>query len=80
MTNPAFDTLTAANELQEAGFDRRQAEALTRTMAKVQGDLATKSDIDLLKQEIRSLRVIMFTVLLPVQLTTLILVLAPHLP
>jgi hypothetical protein len=52
----AFDTLTYARRLKEAGFSDRQAEALaeaTRDLA-VQ-DFATKSDIAALKADIAAL-------------------------
>ena len=40
MTVAAFDTLAAARDLEAAGMERRQAEAVTG-----HGELATKADI-----------------------------------
>ena len=40
-----FDTLTAARDLEAAGFDRSQAEALAKAIRDGQGELATKADI-----------------------------------
>ena len=42
-------THLAARDLEAAGFDRTQAEALAAAIRNSQGDLATKSDIDMLK-------------------------------
>ncbi|MDD9801340.1 MAG: hypothetical protein OXU53_02080 [Deltaproteobacteria bacterium] len=47
-----FDTLSAANDLQNAGFNREQAEVLSHTMARAHGDLATKADITVVKADI----------------------------
>ena len=42
----AFDTLSAAKELQAAGFEQSQAEAVARTVAKLYTErLATKADL-----------------------------------
>ena len=42
----AFDTLSAAKELQAAGFDQAQAEALASTVVKFYTEhLATKADL-----------------------------------
>ena len=42
----AFDTLTAARDLQAAGFEREQAEAVARTVGKLEAEhLATKPDL-----------------------------------
>jgi len=46
MTTSTFDTLTAARELEAAGLDRRQAEAIAKTVRNGQGELATKADLD----------------------------------
>jgi len=46
MPSASFDTLTAARELEAAGLDRRQAEAIAKTVRNGQGDLATKADVD----------------------------------
>jgi len=69
-----FDTLTAANNLQQAGFSRQQAKALTRAIASAQGNLATKEDIRPWSQRIDSLHTemkIVYYVMLPMQLATL---------
>lgn len=41
----AFDTLTAARELEASGMERKQAEAVAAAIRAGQGDLATKDDI-----------------------------------
>ena len=56
MANVAFDTLTASKDLQQAGFETPQAEAIALVIKNSQGDLATKADIQLLKVEIEKLR------------------------
>ena len=48
----AFDTLSAAKELQSAGFEQIQAEAVARAIRAGQGNLATKDDIGALRAEI----------------------------
>ena len=45
MNGTTFDTLSAARDLEAAGFDRVQAEALAAAIRNGQGDLATKTDI-----------------------------------
>ena len=46
MASAPFDTLKAFKELQDAGFDEAQAEALIATMGiAIGGNLATKQDI-----------------------------------
>ena len=52
----AFDTLSAAKELQSAGFERTQAEAVARAISVGQGNLATKEDIGALRAEIGAVR------------------------
>ena len=42
---PAFDTLGAALELENAGFARQQAEALAKTIARAHTAVATPQDI-----------------------------------
>ena len=56
MTNLAFDTLTASKDLQQAGFEAPQAEAIALVIKDGQGDLATKADIDLVKADIEMVR------------------------
>lgn len=41
----AFDTLSAAKELQAAGFEQTQAEAVAKIVRAGQGNLATKDDL-----------------------------------
>ena len=55
MANAAFDTLTVSKDLQEAGFEARQAEAIALAFKQSQGDLATKQDIAQLKSDITQL-------------------------
>ena len=49
MTGSTFDSLTAARDLEAAGFERRQAEALAEAMRDVAGadrdEFATKADL-----------------------------------
>ena len=47
-----FDTLTAARELEAAGIERRQAEAIADAIRHGQGDLATKTDIAGVRSEL----------------------------
>ena len=74
-----FDTLSAANDLQNVGFNREQAEVLSYTMARAHGDLATKADIavvkadvaalrrevDAVRREVSSLRILLLSVFMP---------------
>ena len=46
MTASTFDTLTAARDLEAAGVERRQAEAIASAIRNGQGDLATKADLE----------------------------------
>ena len=45
MNASTFDTLTAARDLEAAGVERSQAEAIAKAIRDGQGDLATKADI-----------------------------------
>ena len=56
MANAALDTLAVSKELQGAGFETKQAEAIAWAVKQSQGDLATKQDITLLKSDIDHLR------------------------
>ena len=56
MATAAFDTLTVSKELQDAGFEAKQAEAIALAVKQGPGDLATKQDIALLKSDIDHLR------------------------
>jgi hypothetical protein len=51
-----FDTLSAARDLEAAGFNRAQAEALAAAIRNSQGELATKTDIGILKSDIDMLK------------------------
>lgn len=57
-----FDTLKAAERLQEAGFEPSQAKAITNAINSIQSDLATKSDIQRLEDKINNLRWTMIVV------------------
>ena len=52
----AFDTLGASKELQAAGFEQTQAEAVAKIVRAGQGDLATKDDIAALRTELGAQR------------------------
>lgn len=50
-----FDTLRASRRLQEVGFEEAQADALVGIFADdVSENVATKSDIELLKADLRA--------------------------
>jgi len=55
MSNLAFDTLTTSKDLQRAGFEIQQAEAIALAIKNHQSDLATKADIESLRVEVKSL-------------------------
>lgn len=40
-----FDTLTAAHDLEAAGFTREQSEAAAKAIRDAQGELATQADV-----------------------------------
>ncbi|MCY4607877.1 MAG: hypothetical protein OXD40_04680 [bacterium] len=75
MTATAFDTLSAARELENAGMDRKQAEAVAGVIRAGQGDLATKADLDAVRSDISGLRWIV-GVNVAISLATLAAVLA----
>ena len=56
MNGTTFDTLSAARDLEAAGFNRAQAEALAAASRNSQGDFATKTDIGILKSDIDMLK------------------------
>ena len=56
MNGTTFDTLSAARDHEAAGFNRAQAEALAAAIRNSQGDLATKTDIGILKSDIDMLK------------------------
>ena len=41
----AFDTLSAAQHMEDAGMDRKHAEAVASAIRSGQGELATKADL-----------------------------------
>ena len=53
MIDTTFDTLQASKDLQDNGFDREQAEAITQVVRNGQRDLAIKSSISSIKWIIR---------------------------
>ena len=50
----AFDTLRAAKQLQQSGFEETQAEAIVSIVSDRQEELATKSDLKILRQEVKA--------------------------
>ena len=52
----AFDTLSAEKELQAAGFQQAQAQAVARIVRDGQGNLAIKGDIAALRTEVTAVR------------------------
>ena len=46
MNGTTFDTLSAARELEAAGIERHQAEAIAGAIHNGQGDLVTKDHLD----------------------------------
>ena len=52
----AFDTLTAARDMEAAGMDRKVAEAVAGAIRAGHGDLATKADIAAVHSDIVGLR------------------------
>ena len=52
----AFDTLSAAKELEAAGFEQTQAEAVAKIVRAGQGDLATQDDITVVRTEVGAVR------------------------
>ncbi len=53
MNKFAYDTLGASRDLEAAGMERRQAEAVAIAIARREGNLATKSDLNLLRTEVK---------------------------
>ena len=52
-----FDTLSAAQELKETGFEDRQAEAVVTTISKAMSEtVATKADLQLVRSDFELLR------------------------
>ena len=54
MNKFAYDTLGTSRELEAAGMERGQAEAVAIAIARREGNLATKSDPNLLRTEVKS--------------------------
>ena len=52
----AYDTLGTSKELEAAGMERNQAEAVAIAIAQREGNLATKSDIDAVKSDIDAVK------------------------
>ena len=55
MTAAAFDTLRAARDLEAAGFERRQAEAIATAINHSDEHTATKADIKALNADVKAL-------------------------
>ena len=55
MTAAAFDTLRAARDLEAAGFERRQAEAIATTIDHSDEHTATKAGVKALEAGIKAL-------------------------
>lgn len=54
MSTAAFDTLTATQDLEAAGIERRQAEAIARVVNRGDERAATKVDLDALESRMRA--------------------------
>lgn len=54
MNATVFDTLSAARDIEAAGLDRRQAEAIAAAIRAAQGELATRADLDSLRTATRA--------------------------
>lgn len=54
MSTAAFDTLTAVQNLEASGFERRQAEAIATAINHGDERTATKADLDALESRIRA--------------------------
>ena len=54
MSAAAFDTLSAAHDLEAAGFERRQAEAIAKVVNHGDERAATKDDVDNLETRINA--------------------------
>ena len=54
MNGTFFDTLSVAENLQDAGIERKHAEAIAKAIKAGQGGPATKSDINQVRAEMNS--------------------------
>lgn len=54
MSTAAFDTLTAVQNLEAAGFERRQAEAIATAINHGDERAATKADLDALESRMHA--------------------------
>ena len=54
MSTAAFDTLTATQDLEAAGIERRQAEAIARVVNRGDERAVTKVDLDALESRMRA--------------------------
>ncbi len=54
MSTAAFDTLTAVQNLEASGFERRQAEAIATAINHGDERAATKADLDVLESRMRA--------------------------
>ena len=52
MAASTFDTLAAADELRNAGFDEKQARAIVEIHRNAREDLATKGDLETLARRL----------------------------
>lgn len=55
MSTSTFDTLDTMRRLEQAGMERAQAEATVKTMREAQAELATKSDLVLVRSDLAEL-------------------------
>ena len=56
MSTTTFDTLGAFKDLQNAGMEAAHAEAVAMVIQKGQGDLATKSDLAVVRADLETVR------------------------
>ena len=54
MSTTTFDTLGAAKDLQNAGMETAQAEAVALAIKAGQGELATKSDLNIVRTDLKN--------------------------
>ena len=54
MSTAAFDTLTAARDLEAAGIERKHAEAIAKAINHGDERAATKADLDFAVERLRS--------------------------